>query len=613
MSYPTLLHSQIRGYMFYKSVMSFTFLCIYSLSFSVQSKSQVDLTNLSLQDFIESAYTPTYDCPVPELLTQVEERLATPSLTVDEQLSLSSMKTHSLICGGRAGEAKPIVEEILANQNADRTSRYFLSAIFQNGFIFDMNENPERCRYYSLARDAAENNYNDVFLSASLGYLSECTKNINLKLFSIFSLLESIGNLDDPAALAHAHNRVGAVYAKMGRRELAASQYYKGYEVAKSVYTTSNLLTLLNNAIINFINSNQLEKARESLNTFIELNKEVNTPYSNLQQSILLSSYNLKIKDFIELEKELETWGKTITPKTNEFQKRLFAKFEATMCVHNKDKACVEKFLAEEEKASESYIRFIKRDITYHELLVRASLLLKDYDAISKHFEEYLQKAQFNEDRNFESSNSIDLLQLHSDITNLESQLSEQEQFNIQLTIAFMAVLFIASGAAFFMWRRKQSLIHVIDTQTGLLNNRAIIERLNLLPEPSRNKTNALAIFDIKNFIAENAFIQSTQSDVVLIEVAKTFKHITREADIVGRYAQDQFVICVSDIEEIKAYEFFDRVKAALAKTFAEKHTGSQIQVDTSMSIYCSEEKFEDINDVFKNMLMSLNVQLKKK
>ncbi|MFT5996961.1 MAG: GGDEF domain-containing protein, partial [Glaciecola sp.] len=94
-------------------------------------------------------------------------------------------------------------------------------------------------------------------------------------------------------------------------------------------------------------------------------------------------------------------------------------------------------------------------------------------------------------------------------------------------------------------------------------------------------------------------------------EIANTLKHIIRNSDILGRFGPEQFILCLADIEEEAAQAFFERTKKALSNTFADYNNQQLISVDSSMSIYYSNEAFSDIDEVLNNMLLSLSIKAK--
>jgi diguanylate cyclase (GGDEF)-like protein len=140
-----------------------------------------------------------------------------------------------------------------------------------------------------------------------------------------------------------------------------------------------------------------------------------------------------------------------------------------------------------------------------------------------------------------------------------------------------------------------------------MFNARGALKRIADLDTPSKGKANALAIFDVGNFKELNRQVGAAQSDVILKDIAKIFQSKTRKSDILGRFAPEQFIICLKDVEEEIAKSFFDRIHKAVESTSLGIRQGEDINIRSSMSIFISQEKFDDLDSVLDEMLMSLS------
>jgi diguanylate cyclase (GGDEF)-like protein len=147
-----------------------------------------------------------------------------------------------------------------------------------------------------------------------------------------------------------------------------------------------------------------------------------------------------------------------------------------------------------------------------------------------------------------------------------------------------------------------------LDPVTQVLNSKTALAQIARVENPSPNKINALAIFDLGNFREVNRQVGSTKSDYVLQSIANTLAKVTRDRDILGRFAPEQFILCLTDIEEASAKSFFERVQKALESTLLEGQHGVSISIRSSMSIYISNENFHDLNAVLDDMLLSLSL-----
>jgi diguanylate cyclase (GGDEF)-like protein len=567
---------------------------------------------MDIEAFIATSYTPTFDCPHPDLLVDIEAYLAASSTTEQQKFQLISMKTHSLICGGKSTDAQPILSALLAEPNALRSAKYYASAIYQYGFVLDVQEKPERCNYYQLAISAAEKKFDDIHLSASLGYIIECMKERqDEQLTGVYKLLQTVTEMNDKAALAHAYNRVGFLYARRGQSKLSAAQYMTAYEVSKDIYTDENKIALLSNAIVAYMASNQLPDAKIALDEYIVINKNVNTASSNFFEYFLAAGYYMRMQDYESLERSLESWDAIAGESINPIYQGVYRWYSAVMCYQNNNVDCLRDFLEQEKNAPQSYQKYIKASRDYLYFFAQVNIALENKKASLEAFDIYATKMIYSQKMLEDSNESLNSVVLHSNISNLESKLQDQPTTVNQIAYVFITLLLLIIAGLTLFARRKSTQSKSFDSVTGLLNNTAVINKLTRLEAPGAKRTNALAIFDIANFMEVNLTVGSTKSDFVLKEIANTLKHIIRNSDILGRFGPEQFILCLADIEEEAAQAFFERTQTALSSTFADYNNQQVISVDSSMSIYYSTETFSDIDEILDNMLLSLSMKSK--
>ncbi|MFW8589331.1 diguanylate cyclase domain-containing protein [Glaciecola sp. 2405UD65-10] len=579
-----------------------------SLCFMFRTHASTPL--LDVNEFIATSYTPAYDCPSSDIVDTIDQYLTDPSLSQTQIFELLTRKSHALICSRDYAGGQSIVQEVLASESADRNARYYLAAIYQYGFVYDVQENPERCNYYMLAKDSAVDKYLDIKTSASLNYELVCNRDPSVRLANIYQLLEDVTRTGDKAALAHAHNTVGMYYADMRHHNLAAEQYMKALEYARDVYTDENRLTIQASALTVLMASYKMNAAEEVLNEFIEINKNVNTVQTNFLQYYLEAGFYIRTGDYAKLEQTIEKWNAIKSNFNDTIAQGLFSWYAAELCLYSQDNECLQDFLVQEKEASRNYLNYVKLSKDYLRFKVRVYIQLLNREKAQEAFDEFYEHSveMTIKVRDLDAIN--DVAEFQDKIGNLTELLAEKERQRNQI-IAITVVVFglVIVGVA---WLFRRKLIHQrsLDTVTGLLNNTAVIDRLLKLPEPSPKHTNALAIFDIDNFTEVNLTLGASKGDFVLQQIANTFEKITRSSDILGVFGPGQFILCLADIDEDAAQAFFERVKDALTHTFAEEHgNGHKISVDSSMSIYYATESFSDINEILDNMLLSLSMK----
>ena len=567
-----------------------------------------DGTNVSA--FIQQAYTPTYDCPSSSLNSEVEKALVSGVPNQQQILQLTSMKTHGLICAGDASKAQAILQRLLANDLSDRSAKYYASAIFQYGFIYDLQEKPERCDYFRLARDSSTGKHDDVHLSASLGYITECERDdVNSQVFGLYQLLETVANMNNPAALAHAFNRVGYFYALKGQHGLAAAQYSKAVEIGQDIYTDENLMAILGSLVAALQSINDAVKTREALDKFIQLNERSGTKRTLFLQYLFEAAYFVSVKDYDALAVTLNNWKKIASDSDSSVNQGLLRWYESELCYYQQDIPCLLEFLENEKNAPATYVKYINKSKSYIRFKVLANIMVGNKQESIEAFDKYLEIMNLVIRNTQDNYSAVDMSSLHTKIINLDDSRKAQEQRKIKMLVAlFVAVVIVLLAVFLFFWR-KYIDSKSYDSVTGVLTNNAILKKLGALSKPSANCTNALAIFDIANFTEVNLTLGSTKSDFVLEQIANTLKKITRHSDLLGRFGPEQFILCLVDIEEDAAQAFFERAKDALTNTFSEHNLHHAISVDSSMSIYYSTDTFDDLPDILSNMLLSMSMK----
>ena len=85
---------------------------------------------------------------------------------------------------------------------------------------------------------------------------------------------------------------------------------------------------------------------------------------------------------------------------------------------------------------------------------------------------------------------------------------------------------------------------------------------------------------------------------MALQQVAECLKQVTREKDIVGRVAADQFIVCLVNIEDMVAKELLSRIQKALIDVSFKVGNGDKVEVHSNMHLYSSVNSLSDADDV---------------
>jgi diguanylate cyclase (GGDEF)-like protein len=573
---------------------------IFSLSASVLAAEQEEIEN-----FIQQSKVETYDCPNAKYTAQLDSYLADPQLTLQFRLRLQVQKGQALICVGQYEEAKALLNALVSRDQLAKNSQEYASAIYQIGFIYDVEEDSRRCDYYSQAQELAKGRFNDIYLSAQLGQITMCdvhSEDNSIKLGRLYALLEEFSLGGDKAAIAHIHNNIGLLYGSIGQHVLAAEQYEKSYEMGLGVYEKNNLLSTLISAITSHLASGNFADAKRDIEEFKLTNKEVNTPLTNVWLHFAESSYNYRTGDFAALKNSLLRWQVFLPEVSNSQLLGLYRWHSAALCLHDKDEACLKTFLQQEENEKPEYQALVSRNKDYLRLLVDIQLFLGDIPAAQTSFSRFADTMLAKAMRQQASAKVLGVANMQAKILSLESSLAAERQGKI-LYVGGLGLFILLLVSVIFLGVKRYLLRQSrVDPLTGLLNEDSALQVIKQLTRPSENKINALALFNLDNFKDINAVHGHKSADLALRYAAKTLQQTTRENDIVGRFETEKFVVCLADVDEKVAGELFTRVNQALEQSCFNSEYGEEIKVKVSMPVCFSADRFDDIDEMLANI-----------
>ncbi len=147
-------------------------------------------------------------------------------------------------------------------------------------------------------------------------------------------------------------------------------------------------------------------------------------------------------------------------------------------------------------------------------------------------------------------------------------------------------------------------LVHLsrTDDLTGLLNRRALIERLGDEVLRSRRYISnlALIISDIDHFKEINDTYGHDAGDKVLQSISTLMKDLLRQTDIIGRYGGDEFLLILPETPFKGAKEIAERIREAVKEY--ELHIGFEGPIKTTVSLGVAQFNIEkeDVNDLIK-------------
>ena len=279
--------------------------------------------------------------------------------------------------------------------------------------------------------------------------------------------------------------------------------------------------------------------------------------------------------------------------------------------MYDKDLACINDYLAEAESEDNAARRFISQNLEYLKFRVQIGIALEDKERTESAFVDYADHYHSISQKRQSSASILSAANLYSKVHSLESEIEKAQRLR-RNTIIFSVALFLAlSVLTAYVLRKKHLARLAIDPATQLLNADVAVSRIEQTSSPEKGKTNALALLDLSNIRELTIAAGSAKSDLVLREISDTLRNVTRDSDIVGRFGPEQFILCLPNIEEGSATNFFERVQNELDNTSIDDPNNESINVRSSMSIFIATEKFTDLHAIIDEMLLSFSVKSK--
>ena len=583
----------------------------YTSIFLLSIAPHLVMANPGVDEFIQNIGVVTYDCPDNQFKEQLDSYLLSDEISQQQRFKLLTRKSHYQNCNGQSEQAQISLKSLISNPLVDEDSEYYASAVYQIGFTYDMKEMNERCGYYSDALSLAKGRFEDIELSSTLGLLVNGCPNSGYTddsqvLAALFATLERYAQSNNERALAHIHNGLGLFFGTQFQQVLAADQFLRAYEMGSTVYTGSNRLSILISAISSLLATGQYDRAAEALIEFERVNSEINTPLTNFWYYLGKSGYHYRVGELEKLEASLVPFGELVARFNNDHYNGIFRWYSAVPCLASEDIECLQRFVEAEGSLGVPQKSYASYD--YYKFMMRTYFLLGDIDDANSAFELIVRRLDTLRQNEERFTKMLGVANLYTQIYVLENKITTQELRRKQMLIGlFISVVCFILVIGFFLRKRHIARMS-LDPVTQLLNSKTAIARISRVEKPSQNKTNALAIFDLGNFREVNRQVGSTKGDYVLQTIANTFSKVTRDKDILGRFAPEQFILCLTDIDEASAKSFFERVQEALQNTLLEGQHGVTMSIRSSMSIYISNENFSDLNAILDDMLLSLSL-----
>jgi diguanylate cyclase (GGDEF)-like protein len=564
-----------------------------------------------LDRFIQAVKVKTFDCPSDDSIPKLDEYLTNTGISHSQRFQLQLEKTHWQICNGNYSQAETTVDKVIADPNAKQSEEYYALAVYQKGFLFDVKEDKRRCDFYQQAKELSLGKFDDISLSSELGLMTYCEASIDegQKLKRLFDILELYSLRRDAPTIAHIHNNIGLIYGRIGQHVLAAEQFQKTYEIGLPHYQGANKYASLISVFTSLLASGQFYEAERVISELDGARKEVDVPLVHAWYYYAKGRFYQRLERADELQQTVIDWKPHLVDMKNSIFTGMHRWFEIEVCINEKQIDCIKQFVNEEETGGPKALSFLGGNVDYLTLMAKAYLELGDIEKAREYFIDFSAELRAKLASNQSSGKVLGVAKLYNKIGELESTLMKEQLNRERIAFVFICVFVFAILTVIIVWRKKEAKASSFDSVSALLNSSAALREIRKVPAPSTNKVNALAIFDLANFKEVNRLLGSSNADDAIRQIASTFKNSTRESDILGRFAPEQFIVCLPDIEEESAKAFFERIRFALVNTNLGKQNDTKISISSSMSIYLANGPLIDLDEVLDDMMLSLSLK----
>jgi diguanylate cyclase (GGDEF)-like protein len=371
----------------------------------------------------------------------------------------------------------------------------------------------------------------------------------------------------------------------------------------------SNRVSIIISAIVSLLSSGQFDRAYQSILELGALNTEIDTTLSNFLYQYALSIYYRKTQDYTSLAYTLPDLEEATANISSSLGEMLVSWHKTEICLQNSDLPCIREYLSEIKAMNANVIpKVFETNLDYLSFNVDMYIALGDLERAKAAHNIYSKEVTKRRELAQDSSLIIGAANLYTRIYDLESAIEQAEQRRKNTLYTAIIVFILISGIAGYVLHRKHQARKAIDPVTQLLNADSAISRINKLDAPKPGRAIAIAIFDVSNLRDITRKLGSTKGDLVLRKIAQTLQNATRGNDILGRFGTEQFILCLHNIEERSARQFFDRVQSALDSTFESETTTDSIEVESHMSVFIANEKITGLNDILDDIAMSLDL-----
>ncbi|MBN7821606.1 diguanylate cyclase domain-containing protein [Bowmanella yangjiangensis] len=559
---------------------------------------------------VRSLQADNYECPTDEQAAQIEEHLSYNSLPRSKLFYLQVRKAQYLACGGKLEEASELLEQMLNEPPPNEGSENLAYALYLAGIVTSGSHSQERCDYYRAAeQEALRVDSQSILLGAQLELTSTCDideQHIDKSLAKLYALLERYSAAEDQAVRSDIFNNIGNLYALIGQHELAGDQYIKSYQMSQGVYQGETLLMPLFNAINAYLHSGRLEQANQALSELIKQNSQVNTALSNAWVQQAQAGYAFYQGNQQLLKDSLARWAVFLPDLSHPDMDTIYRRMQAEACLVDLDLRCLRDYIALEVPQRPYQL---SEDLAYLRLLVNSYHVLGQSDAAYAVFKRYDQVSQRLFETQQSSSKILGVAQMLSDIVALESSLEQIKKKEAVATMRLVAALSVVAallGLLAWLFYRRRRVERQRDQHTGLLTGGAAMDKLKGFTRPSVLRVHAISLIEIDGLDGINLSHGPGSIEKVLRQVADKLRQACRVGDVIGRMGSQEFLVCLNDIDEIRAKEHMEGLISSLIQSAFETASGQTVNLQVRYSLMILDEALDDVVALYQGLVQAM-------
>lgn len=140
------------------------------------------------------------------------------------------------------------------------------------------------------------------------------------------------------------------------------------------------------------------------------------------------------------------------------------------------------------------------------------------------------------------------------------------------------------------------------DSLTGLLNRRALLEKLEYEIERAKRYSSAMSLIlcDVDYFKEVNDIYGHNVGDAALKALSSVFRKVLRGMDVAGRYGGDEFMVILPETTIEGAKNLAKRIHSAVKSTYIQLSDSKSGKISLSLGVTCFKAGIENSDTLIK-------------